>query len=159
MKKLMLGSFFTKSNLKQRESNNKKSEKNQKQNIHVPESDIHETSFLNLYAKYNATIAATRSNVNIPTLNEESIPGNIGETIATPNQNTERLINQSASTDFNMELTPRIIFTLAKIHNHYKNNGQIDDFRIFNFELTPVQVKALMNEGAATRFGPVTGTP
>jgi len=38
-------------------------------------------------------------------------------------------------------------------------DGQIDDVRIYNYALTPLQVKQLYNEGAAIRFGPETGSP
>jgi Concanavalin A-like lectin/glucanases superfamily len=38
-------------------------------------------------------------------------------------------------------------------------DGQIDDFRIYNYELTAAQMKTVFNEGATVRFGPVTGTP
>jgi len=37
-------------------------------------------------------------------------------------------------------------------------DGQLDDFKIFNYELTTTQVKSLINDGA-TRYGPVTGAP
>lgn len=37
-------------------------------------------------------------------------------------------------------------------------DGQIDDFKIFNYELNATQVKTLYNSGAV-RFGPVTGSP
>ncbi len=37
--------------------------------------------------------------------------------------------------------------------------GQIDDPRIYNYTLTAGQVKLLMNQGAAIRYGPVTGSP
>lgn len=37
--------------------------------------------------------------------------------------------------------------------------GQIDDVRIYNYALTPVQVKNLFNEGATIRFGPSEGSP
>lgn len=37
--------------------------------------------------------------------------------------------------------------------------GQIDDVRIYNYALTATQVKTLMNQNAAVRFGPVTGSP
>lgn len=36
--------------------------------------------------------------------------------------------------------------------------GQIDDTKIFNYQLTATQVKSLYNDGA-TRYGPVTGAP
>lgn len=45
----------------------------------------------------------------------------------------------------------------------------IDGFKIFNYELTPVQIKTLypirnqgsngVNNSGATRFGPLTGSP
>ena len=36
--------------------------------------------------------------------------------------------------------------------------GQIDDVKIFNYALTPAQIKTLFNDGAV-RFGPATGSP
>jgi hypothetical protein len=36
---------------------------------------------------------------------------------------------------------------------------QIDDFRIYNYALNTTQLKTIMNQGAATRFGPSTGSP
>lgn len=33
-------------------------------------------------------------------------------------------------------------------------NGQVDDLRIYNYALSPAQVRKVMNEGAALRFGP-----
>ncbi len=41
----------------------------------------------------------------------------------------------------------------------YAFQGQIDDVRIYNYALTPVQVKNVMNQGAAVRWGPLTGSP
>ncbi|MBI2590422.1 MAG: hypothetical protein HYW33_00870 [Candidatus Blackburnbacteria bacterium] len=38
-------------------------------------------------------------------------------------------------------------------------NGQIDDVRIYNYALTPLQVKLLYNQNSAIRFGPSTGAP
>lgn len=38
-------------------------------------------------------------------------------------------------------------------------SGQIDDVRIFNYALTPVQVKLLYNDNSAVRFAPLTGSP
>lgn len=38
-------------------------------------------------------------------------------------------------------------------------DGQIDDFRVYPYELTAAQVKLVMNQGAAARFGPAIGTP
>ena len=37
-------------------------------------------------------------------------------------------------------------------------DGQIDDFRVYNYELTAKQVQTMMNDGAIRR-GPVTGAP
>ena len=38
-------------------------------------------------------------------------------------------------------------------------DGKIDNVKIYNYVLTAKQVQSLHNEGATTRFGPVTGTP
>ena len=38
-------------------------------------------------------------------------------------------------------------------------NGQIDDVRVFNYALTPLQIKTLYNENSSIRFGPATGSP
>jgi hypothetical protein len=38
-------------------------------------------------------------------------------------------------------------------------NGILDDIRIYSYALTSQQVKLIMNEGAATRFAPITGQP
>ncbi len=38
-------------------------------------------------------------------------------------------------------------------------NGQIDDVRIYNYALTQEQIKNVMNQGAAIRFGPSEGSP
>jgi hypothetical protein len=38
-------------------------------------------------------------------------------------------------------------------------DGQIDDFRIFNYVLSANQVKQLMVDGSSVRFGPATGMP
>ena len=38
-------------------------------------------------------------------------------------------------------------------------NGKIDDVRIYNYALTATQVKNIMNDASATRFGPSTGSP
>ena len=38
-------------------------------------------------------------------------------------------------------------------------SGLIDDVRIYNYALTPVQIKTLFNQGAAVRFGPTEGLP
>jgi hypothetical protein len=38
-------------------------------------------------------------------------------------------------------------------------NGLIDDVRIYNYALTGAQIKNVMNEGSAVRFGPSSGQP
>lgn len=38
-------------------------------------------------------------------------------------------------------------------------DGLIDDVRIYNYELTQVLIRNLINEASAIRFGPITGTP
>ena len=38
-------------------------------------------------------------------------------------------------------------------------DGQIDDFKIFSYEMTTAQIQRLYNEGSAVRFGPQTGSP
>ena len=38
-------------------------------------------------------------------------------------------------------------------------NGKIDDVRIYNYALTPLQVQKLFNENFSVRFGPSTGSP
>jgi len=37
--------------------------------------------------------------------------------------------------------------------------GQIDDVRVYNYALTPIQIKTVMNQGAAVRWGPNVGQP
>jgi len=37
--------------------------------------------------------------------------------------------------------------------------GQIDDFRIYNYALSATQIQKLYNEGSTVRFGPSSGTP
>lgn len=37
--------------------------------------------------------------------------------------------------------------------------GLIDDVRIYNYPLTPAQIRTVYNEGSAIRFGPLTGSP
>lgn len=97
MKRLALGRFFAKSDIGQRKSNNQKSKSNQSEKVNIPKS--HKFSFLNRNAKYKAIILAKISSVNTTSLNFGSTPGNNGEATASPIQNTERLINQSANTD------------------------------------------------------------
>ena len=43
--------------------------------------------------------------------------------------------------------------------NVYPYSGQIDDVRVYEYALTPQQVKMVYNEGSAARFGPSTGSP
>jgi len=38
-------------------------------------------------------------------------------------------------------------------------NGLIDDVRIYNYALTPLQIKLLYNENSSVRFGPSSGLP
>ncbi len=38
-------------------------------------------------------------------------------------------------------------------------NGLIDDVRIYNYMLTPLQIKTLFNENFSARFGPLEGAP
>ena len=89
--------FSSKGNISQRESYNNRHKSNNCQEINI--SKIHFALLLNRYAIANKTIPLIKSSVNINNLNEESIPGNIGETIANPNQKTEKLIRKSATTE------------------------------------------------------------
>ncbi|MBU2632848.1 LamG domain-containing protein, partial [Patescibacteria group bacterium] len=43
--------------------------------------------------------------------------------------------------------------------NYRYANGQIDDVRIYNYALTPLQIKNVMNQGAGVRWGPNVGQP
>ncbi|MBI4973060.1 DUF2341 domain-containing protein [Candidatus Roizmanbacteria bacterium] len=45
------------------------------------------------------------------------------------------------------------------VYNDYWWNGQIDDVRVFNYALTPAQIKQVYNQGGGIRFGPATGSP
>jgi hypothetical protein len=38
-------------------------------------------------------------------------------------------------------------------------NGLIDDVRVYNYVLTPTQIRTVYNENSAVRFGPLTGSP
>jgi hypothetical protein len=38
-------------------------------------------------------------------------------------------------------------------------DGQIDDTMLFNYALTPAQIRTLYNQNSAVRFAPVTGSP
>lgn len=94
---LRTGRFSSKGNISQGKGNNNRHKSNDGQKINF--SEIHFTLLLNQYAIANKTIPLIISSVNISNLDEESIPGNIGDTIATPNQNTEKLIRKSAVTE------------------------------------------------------------
>ncbi len=65
------------------------------------------------------------------------------------------------SDTYSTSLTPNNepLHIAAYSDGSYDFNGQIDDVRIYNYALTPLQVKQLYNEGAAIRFGPQTGAP
>lgn len=43
---------------------------------------------------------------------------------------------------------------IGRIGNFDYWNGNIDDFRIYNYALTPQQIKMVSNKGSAVRFGP-----
>ena len=89
--------FSSKSNISQREGNNNRHKGNNSEQIYF--SKIHCTFLLNRYAMTNKTIPLSKSSVNITKLDEGSIPGNIGETMGNPNQNTEKFIRKSAATE------------------------------------------------------------
>jgi hypothetical protein len=65
----------------------------------MPFKKIHLKYLLNLYPYNKVIIPINISSVNIIFLSDASIPGKIGDTIATPNQNTEKLIKKSAETE------------------------------------------------------------
>lgn len=92
----MFGGFFTKSNICQREGNNYQCKSNLSCNINIPECHIF---FRSQKAKAKVTIPRRISPVNTTSLADGVIPGNSGPAIASPNQNTEKLINQSAMTE------------------------------------------------------------
>jgi hypothetical protein len=48
--------------------------------------------------------------------------------------------------------------TIGKANSAF-TNGQIDDVRIYNYALSAGQVKNIMNEGSAVRYGPANGPP
>jgi hypothetical protein len=41
----------------------------------------------------------------------------------------------------------------------YYTNGQVDDARIYNYVLNEVQIRTLVNQGSAVRWGPSSGAP
>ena len=99
-KELTFGRLFAKGNIGQREGYNKKNRKNQGQNVSIPKiSEIHEFILLNRYDIYTKIIPAAISKVKTTDLYAEPIPGNIGLAIANPNQNTEKLMAKSATTE------------------------------------------------------------
>lgn len=100
--------FFAKGNIDQSKGNNNGHKGDNGQKINY--SKIHYAFLLNKYALTNKTIPLDISSVNITNLYEGSIPGNTGETIATPNQKTEKLIKKSAATEIKTESNPFIIY-------------------------------------------------
>ncbi len=50
-------------------------------------------------------------------------------------------------------------FTIGAYPGGNYAEGLIDDVRIYNYALTPTQIKLLYNEDSAIRFGPATGSP
>ena len=88
---------FPESNISQRDRNNCKQKNNTSKKIYF--GKIHNSFLLKMYATTNATIPSMTSAVNTNGLDEGSIPGNIGETMAAPNQNTEKLIRKSEATE------------------------------------------------------------
>ena len=40
---------------------------------------------------------------------------------------------------------------------HRQLNGQLDDARVYNYALTAAQIRTVMNEGGAVRYGPTSG--
>ncbi|PIY93964.1 MAG: hypothetical protein COY68_04470, partial [Candidatus Levybacteria bacterium CG_4_10_14_0_8_um_filter_35_23] len=53
-----------------------------------------------------------------------------------------------------------INFQLANMYSPGNNfQGAVDDLRIYNYALTAAQVKTVMNQGAAVRYGPSQGSP
>jgi len=71
------------------------------------------------------------------------------------------LISGKATQANAMDLTngKRIGTYAAATSGDYFFNGQIDDVRIYNYSLTPLQVKTVFNQGASVRFGPAEGNP
>lgn len=72
----------------------------------------------------------------------------IGNIIAAPNQPADKLINRSE-----IACNQTITFPVYHIFS-----GQIDDARVYNYALTPVQVKTLYN-GGAINYTPTSGAP
>lgn len=97
-------SVHSKNNITQSKGNQKQRVGNNSEQINF--NEIHDSFLLNKYPNTNDSIPTIISTVNVTTLDEGSIPGNTGDTIATPNQNTEKFIIKSAITPSNVELTP-----------------------------------------------------
>jgi hypothetical protein len=90
-------SFSSKSNIEQNKENEDQRISNSCQQINLRK--VHDIFLLNKYPANNDTIPKKISTVNTTILDDGSIPGNTGDTIATPNQNTEKLIRKSAATE------------------------------------------------------------
>jgi len=71
-------------------------------------------------------------------------------------QPADKLIKKSAKTEDQI-LLMSIIKNVSRLIDVV--NSQIDDVRIYNYALTPLQVKTLFNGNSAVRFGPNTGSP
>ena len=52
-----------------------------------------------MYPTYNTIMPANKSTIKAAGLYNGSIPGNIGVAIATPNQNTEKFMQKSATVE------------------------------------------------------------
>jgi len=50
-------------------------------------------------------------------------------------------------------------FTIGEMFGSWYFKGLIDDVKVYNYALTPQQILMDYNQGAAVRFGPVTGKP
>jgi hypothetical protein len=64
----------------------------------------------------------------------------------------------AAMTSYYTSTTLRTNIGVGESRNKQFFTGQIDDAKIFNYALTPTQIKTLYNDGAV-RFGPSTGSP
>ena len=95
----------------QYKSNKKHSISNYSQKINS--NKVHYNFLLNKYPVNNDTIPAIISAVNTTILYDGSIPGNTGDTIAAPNQNTEKSIRKSAITENRTESAFSPLITLT----------------------------------------------
>lgn len=124
--------------------------------------DILKINFLtiNIHTKLLKRYAKIKLNIPKIMLPVNNLHENFGLLVysgiikAAPNQPAARLTNKSEIIPSQIE---SISATLAR-NQDTVNNGQIDDFRVFNYELSANQVKNLYN-GGAVRFGPATGPP